>query len=88
METNTSGKEGANRIKGYGINLLEASAKFPKNETAPDAIWMSQFTDCFSMEEIVSILSIAKEAMGDNTGNLYNGNIMGTVSVLNPRLSV
>lgn len=28
---------------------------------------MSQFLDCFSMEEIVSILSRAREAMGDNT---------------------
>ena len=67
MEANVLGKDGADRIKGHEINLLDASAKFPKNETAPDAIWMSQFLDCFSMEEIVSILSRAKEAMGDNT---------------------
>ncbi len=67
METNITGKEGANRIKGYGINLLDASAKFPKNATAPDAIWMSQFLDCFSMDEIVSILSRAREAMEHNT---------------------
>lgn len=67
MQANILGKEGATRIKGHGINLLDTSAKFPKNITAPDAIWMSQFLDCFSMDEIVSILSRAKEAMGDNT---------------------
>lgn len=67
MEANILKKDGANRIKGYGINLLDASAKFPSNAIAPDAIWMSQFLDCFSMDEIVSILSRAKEAMGDNT---------------------
>ena len=67
MEENISGKEGADRIKGYGINLLDASAKFPQETIAPDAIWMSQFLDCFSMDEIVSILSRAKEAMGTNT---------------------
>lgn len=67
MEANVSGKEGADRIKGHGINLLDASAEFPKNESAPDAIWMSQFLDCFSMDEIVSILSRAKGAMKENS---------------------
>lgn len=67
MEANISGKEGADRIKGHGINLLDASAKFPAYEAAPDAIWMSQFLDCFSMDEIVSILSRAKEAMRENS---------------------
>lgn len=63
MEANISGKDGADRIKGLGINLLDSSAEFPKSESGPDAIWMSQFLDCFSMREIVSILSRAKEAM-------------------------
>lgn len=67
MKSNITGKEGADRIKGHGINLLDASAKFPTFEAAPDAIWMSQFLDCFSMNEIVSILSRAKEAMGEST---------------------
>lgn len=35
MEANTSGKVGADRIKGYGINLLDASAKFPKTQAHP-----------------------------------------------------
>lgn len=67
MEANISGKDGADRIKGHGINLLETSTEFPQNESGPDAIWMSQFLDCFSMEEIVSILSRAKRAMKQNS---------------------
>ncbi len=67
MEENIRGKEGAERISGFGIDLLDPSASFPKGEQAPDAIWMSQFLDCFSMDEITGILSRAKEAMdGDS----------------------
>lgn len=67
MEANICGKDGADRIKGLGINLLDGAAEFPKKESGPDAIWMSQFLDCFSMKEIVSILSRAKEAMTPNS---------------------
>ena len=67
MRENTKGKPGAERIKGYGINLLDAAATFPKREGGLDAIWMSQFLDCFSMDEITSILSRAREAMTADT---------------------
>lgn len=67
MRTNTNGKPGAERIKGYGINLLDSSAPFPEHEGDLDAIWMSQFLDCFSMEEITSILTRAKSVMDENT---------------------
>ena len=67
MRGNTKGKPGAERIKGYGINLLDAAAAFPKREGGLDAIWMSQFLDCFSMDEITSILSRAREAMTADT---------------------
>lgn len=67
MQENIAGKPGANRIKGYGINLLDKEAAFPKREGGLDAIWMSQFLDCFSEEEIVSILTRAKEAMDSST---------------------
>lgn len=66
MQEQTKGKPGAERIKGYGINLLDDTQHFPQGENV-DAIWMSQFLDCFSMSEIVSILKRAKEAMADNT---------------------
>ena len=67
MKENTKGKEGAERIKGYGINLLDKNASFPKREEGLDAIWMSQFLDCFSEEEIVSILTRAKDVMNADT---------------------
>ncbi|MBR6828251.1 MAG: SAM-dependent methyltransferase [Prevotella sp.] len=67
MEENIKGKEGAERINGYGINLLDSDSVFPKSEKELDAIWMSQFLDCFSMDEIVSILKKAKEVMTART---------------------
>lgn len=67
MEANVKGKEGAERINGYGINLLDAEKNFPKREGGLDAIWMSQFLDCFSMPQIISILTRATHAMTQNT---------------------
>ena len=67
MKENVKGKTGADRISGYGINLLDEKALFPKREGGLDAIWMSQFLDCFSMEEIVGILKRAKAAMTADT---------------------
>ena len=67
MRRNIEGREGAGRISGCGINLLDPEAQFPKAGEAPDAIWMSQFLDCFSMDEMVGILSRARECMGPQT---------------------
>ena len=67
MQENVKGKEGAERIHGYGIDLLDPNASFPQQADGPDAIWMSQFLDCFSMDEIVSILQRAKAAMAPHT---------------------
>ena len=61
MRRQVEGKPGAGRIDGYPINLLDMEAQFPSG--GADAIWMSQFLDCFSMDEIVGILSRAREAM-------------------------
>ncbi len=69
MRSQTAGKKGADRIEGYGINLLDPDAQFPAGRHF-DAIWMSQFLDCFSEDEIVSILSRAAKAM-DRETNLY-----------------
>ena len=66
MQENTAGKQGAERIKGFPINLLDEQAAFPQQEGL-DAIWMSQFLDCFSMEQIVSILKRAQAAMTADT---------------------
>lgn len=66
MRKQIIGHPRANRIDGYPINLLDSSQRFPANSNV-DAIWMSQFLDCFSMDEIVSILIRASEAMTPNT---------------------
>ena len=67
MHDNTHGKEGADRISGHGINLLDETAAFPQSEDGPDAIWMSQFLDCFSEKQVVSILKRAAKAMRENS---------------------
>lgn len=67
MQENIAGKPGAERIKGHSIDLLDPNAPFPQREGGPDAIWMSQFLDCFSMPQIVSILRRTKAAMRADT---------------------
>jgi hypothetical protein len=57
----------ADRITFFPIDVLNGSTRFPENQ---DAIWMSQFLDCFSQQQIVSILQRAALAMGPHT-NLY-----------------
>lgn len=58
---------GAERIKGYGINLLDEKAQFPIPQGRLDAIWMSQFLDCFSMDQITDILRRASKVMTAET---------------------
>ena len=65
MRKETASLEGAERIHGYGTNLLDESKRFPAEHF--DAIWMSQFLDCFSEEQIVSILRRAAESMDSDT---------------------
>lgn len=67
MQDNIQGMDGADRISGYGINLLDERVAFPHREGGLDAIWMSQFLDCFSMEQITSILRRAKQVMTAQT---------------------
>jgi len=55
------------RISFYPMNILDESQKFPAGF---DAIWMSQFLDCFSEREIVSILKRCKQALNPE-GNIY-----------------
>ena len=67
MQQHISGCEGAGRISGHAIDLLDADAPFPCSGERPDAIWMSQFLDCFSMPQAVSILRRAREVMTADT---------------------
>ena len=55
------------RIHFFETNLLDESLPFPKGF---DAIWMSQFLDCFSDEQIISILKRCRQALNDG-GHVY-----------------
>ncbi|MGG7663424.1 methyltransferase [Dyadobacter sp. BHUBP1] len=52
------------RIDFHAINLLDTTQKIPQGA---DVIWMSQFLDCFSKEQIVAILENAFQAASENT---------------------
>lgn len=52
------------RISGVPLNLLDHSTPFPKGA---DVIWMSQFLDCFSQEDVLQLLIRAKEALAPNS---------------------
>jgi hypothetical protein len=64
MREQVVGHRGAGRITGYPANLLDKEVSFPEGY---DAIWMSQFLDCFSEEDVVSILSRAAASMNKDT---------------------
>jgi hypothetical protein len=55
------------RISFFTNNVLDETRPFPKGH---DAIWMSQFLDCFSEEEVVSILKRCYDAL-DDSGCIY-----------------
>jgi len=55
------------RVKGQQIDLLDHTIAFP---TDVDAVWMSQFLDCFGVNDIVNILRRAKNALGKD-GKVY-----------------
>src|SRR3712207_9556936 len=58
----SAGKAGAERISGAAINMLDDQNDLP-NDRHWDAIWMSQFLDCFSEEQILSILERTAKVM-------------------------
>lgn len=64
MQKATEGNKGAERIKQYPANLLDEQVVFPKGF---DVIWMSQFLDCFSPEQVTHILRRAAQAMDRHT---------------------
>ncbi len=52
------------RISGQEIDWLSENPVIPKGA---DVIWMSQFLDCFSEDEIVKILTSCASSMDENT---------------------
>ncbi len=63
-QENVSKNKLETRIDFFATDLLDESKPLPKDH---DAIWMSQFLDCFSEKEIVSILRRAADAMNANS---------------------
>ena len=55
------------RVSFLQVNILDETVKIPKGF---DVIWMSQFLDCFSEAQIVSILKRCYEAL-DNNGQVF-----------------
>lgn len=54
-------------IDAIPVNLLDQTVPFPKGY---DAIWMSQFLDCFSQDEVLGLLKRSFDALDEN-GALY-----------------
>ena len=48
----------------YKRQLLDRDVPFP---TGFDAVWMSQFLDCFSEEEVISILTRVAQSIGKDS---------------------
>ena len=55
------------RIETLATDVLDESFSFPKGA---DAIWMSQFLDCFSQEQILNLLNQSRDAL-DANGALF-----------------
>ncbi len=62
---NTKNAGFENRVSGFEIDWL--SNEKLQIPTGANTIWMSQFLDCFSKEEILKILTTAVQSMDDNT---------------------
>jgi ubiquinone/menaquinone biosynthesis C-methylase UbiE len=60
MKLQTGNTPESGRIRAHEADLLDKNTPFPNGF---DAIWMSQFLDCFSEEEVGSILARAAAAM-------------------------
>ena len=51
---------GGDRITGYPVNLLEPGSALPQNY---DALWLSQFLDCFSEGQIRVVLDKCRRSL-------------------------
>lgn len=57
----------SDRIDTFPINMLEEGAVLPRGY---DAVWMSQFLDCFGLDDVVMILSKIAASI-DERGKIY-----------------
>ena len=63
-ETNIANAGLSERISTRAVNVLSPDSKIP---VGADAVWMSQFLDCFSLEEITSILQKIHQSASKET---------------------
>lgn len=66
-EKNAADAGFAHRISTYAGNILAETTKLPEN---PDAVWMSQFLDCFSLHQVTKILKKIHTVATEKT-NVY-----------------
>lgn len=66
-EKNAADAGFSERISTCAGNVLDETTKLP---SAPDAVWMSQFLDCFSLKQITKILKKVYQAATPET-NVY-----------------
>jgi len=52
------------RASFHPFSILQADASLPRGQ---DVIWMSQFLSCFSEDEVIHVLSVARRALGPDT---------------------
>lgn len=66
MREEVGGKDGSERIEGIGVDLLGDGLKCQEGRVW-DVIWMSQFLDCFSEDQIVDIVRKIASLMSEET---------------------
>lgn len=66
MREEVEGKVGSERIEGIGVDLLGDELKCQEGRVW-DVIWMSQFLDCFSEDQIVDIVRKIASLMSEET---------------------
>lgn len=64
MQRQVAQLPGGDRIDGYAADMLDTGLRFPKGY---DAVWMSQFLDCFSVDDAQRIVVRAAESMAEDS---------------------
>ena len=68
----------SHRISCMPLNLLDHTKNFPRGM---DVIWMSQFLDCFSKEDIGELLASQQRGHGDQYRTFYPGVTLGQAEI-------
>lgn len=69
MQEHLHDQPGADRIHGLPVDFLDADAAIPSGF---DAVWMSQFLDCFSEQQIGGILRRVASSLSSNSQVFIN----------------